>query len=48
MVVHRRQTSGGVGATWATFEGHAKWYATTNPFYTNTDVLTLLIPSADG
>ena len=41
-------TGGGVGTTWATFEGHAKWVVTTNPLYTNTDSLSLLIPSADG
>jgi hypothetical protein len=41
-------TGGGVGYTWATFEGHAKWHVTTLPIYNGTDILDLLIPSADG
>ena len=39
------QTGGGVGYTSATFEAHATWTVTTTPFITNSDVLTLTVPS---
>ena len=38
------QTGGGVGTGYASFEAHASWIVTTNPFYTNSDTLTLTVP----
>lgn len=39
------QTGGGVGSSSATFEAHAGWVVTTTPFITNSDVVTLTVPS---
>ena len=39
------QTGGGVGYSSATFEAHCTWTVTTTPFITNSDVLTLTVPS---
>jgi hypothetical protein len=38
------QTGGGVGSGYATFEAHAQWWVSSNPFYVSYDVLTLTIP----
>ncbi|HST14419.1 MAG TPA: hypothetical protein VLJ44_06165 [Gaiellaceae bacterium] len=42
------KTGGGVGSTWATFEGHAQWTVNTLHIYNNTDVVTLTVPTIDG
>lgn len=39
------QTGGGVGSGSASFEAHATWNVTVNPFYNNSDTLTLTIPT---
>lgn len=41
-------TGGGVGSTWATFEGHAQWTVTTLGIYNNYDIVGLLVPTIDG
>jgi hypothetical protein len=41
-------TGGGVGSTWATFEGHAQWTVTPLGIYNNRDVVGLLVPTIDG
>jgi hypothetical protein len=38
------QTGGGVGSSYATFEGHGTWGVTLAPLYNNADVLTLTVP----
>lgn len=36
-------TGGGFGSGWATFEAHATWGLTINPFYNASDTLTLTV-----
>ncbi len=37
------QTGGGVGSGYASFEAHASWFVTTNPFYISNDTLGLTV-----
>ena len=39
------QASGGVGSTSATFEAHASWGVTINPFVTSYDVVYVTVPA---